>query len=218
MPNAHRPIARVRSSRCSISRRRRSPRRTALFVEVLAEAGPAQPLLALVDESAFRARWPGDDRRLAQRRGMWSELLTAQRVAPIFVDLAAPDLAFAEAAIDAALSARTRIEPAAPASLVTDRPADRAVADLAHECGQDHARADAALPRCRRGPRCPARHDRGRFLSAGRHGGRRCLDSLGHARLRRQCTPRAAAAAAGQSRRLVPVASVGSLPRPVRSG
>ncbi len=75
------------------------------FVKAVARVALAQPLLAFIDESAFRARWPGDDRRLAQRRGIWSELLTAQRVVPIFVNLEAPDLAFAEAAIDAALSA-----------------------------------------------------------------------------------------------------------------
>lgn len=85
-----------------------------VFVKILAGAGPVQPPLALVDESAFRARWPNDDQRLAQRRGIWSELLTAQRVVPIFVNLAAPDLAFAEAAIDAALSAHDTIEPATP--------------------------------------------------------------------------------------------------------
>jgi hypothetical protein len=77
---------------------------------------PAQPLLAIVDESAFRARWPGDDRRLAQRRGIWSELLTAQRVAPIFVDLTAPDLAFADRALDAALSAHGATPPDSPAA------------------------------------------------------------------------------------------------------
>jgi hypothetical protein len=82
------------------------------FVKAAAGVGRACPLLAFVDESAFRARWPGDDRRLAQRRGIWSELLTDQRVVPIFLDLAAPDLGFAEAAIDAALAARDTIEPA----------------------------------------------------------------------------------------------------------
>jgi len=84
------------------------------FVRAAAGAGSARPLLAVVDESAFRARWPGDERRLAQRRGIWSELLTEQRVVPIFLDLAAPDLAFAETAIDAALATRDTIEPAAP--------------------------------------------------------------------------------------------------------
>ncbi len=76
-----------------------------------ARQDPAQPLLAIVDESAFRARWPGDERRLAQRRGVWSELLTGQKVAPIFVDLAAPDLAFADRALDAALAAQGASPP-----------------------------------------------------------------------------------------------------------
>lgn len=74
------------------------------FVGAVARVAQAQPLLMLIDESAFRARWPGDERRLAQRRGIWSELLTAQRVVPIFVNLEAPDLAFAESAIDAAIA------------------------------------------------------------------------------------------------------------------
>lgn len=88
----------------------------AFVAATAARQGGAQPLLAIVDESAFRARWPGDDLRLAQRRGIWSELLTAQRVVPIFVDLAAPDLAFAERALDAALNAHDAL---APASLST---------------------------------------------------------------------------------------------------
>jgi hypothetical protein len=67
--------------------------------------GSAQPLLAIVDESAFRTRWPDDERRLAERRRLWSEFLTGERVVPIFVNLASPDLAFAETAIDAALAA-----------------------------------------------------------------------------------------------------------------
>jgi hypothetical protein len=66
---------------------------------------PAQPLLAIVDESAFRTRWPDDERRLGQRRGLWSSLLTGERLAPIFVNLVTPDLALAETAIDAALGA-----------------------------------------------------------------------------------------------------------------
>ncbi len=85
------------------------------FVQVAKEVGPAQSLLIVIDESAFRARWPRDDRRLVQRRGIWSELLAAQRAAPVFVDLTAPDLALAESAIDAALAAQGTIEPAAPA-------------------------------------------------------------------------------------------------------
>jgi len=88
----------------------------AFVAAIRARQDPAQPLLAIVDESAFRARWPGDDRRLAQRRGIWSELLTAQRVAPIFVDLAAPDLAFADRALDTALSAHGASPPDSPAA------------------------------------------------------------------------------------------------------
>ena len=84
------------------------------FVEAARGANRGQPLLALVDESAFRTRWPGDEPRLAQRRGLWSELLTARRVAPVFVNLAAPDLAFAGTAIDAALSAQDTIGSSAP--------------------------------------------------------------------------------------------------------
>ena len=84
------------------------------FVEAARRANPGQPLLALVDESAFRTRWPGDERRLAQRRGLWSELLAARRVVPIFVHLAAPDLAFTVTAIDAALVAQETIESPAP--------------------------------------------------------------------------------------------------------
>jgi hypothetical protein len=76
-----------------------------VFVKAVASVVRGQPLLAVVDESGFRARWPDEGRRLAQRRGLWSELLTAQRVVPIFVNLEVPDLAFAEAAFDAALSA-----------------------------------------------------------------------------------------------------------------
>ncbi len=78
----------------------------AFVAATAARLGTAQPLLAVVDESAFRARWPDDDRRLAQRRGIWSELLAGVGIVPIFVDLAAPDLAFAERAVDAALAAR----------------------------------------------------------------------------------------------------------------
>ena len=91
------------------------------FVKAATGVDPAQPLLALVDESAFRARWPGDDRRLAQRRGIWSEMLTAQRVVPIFVNLAAPDLAFAAAAIDAALVCARHDRAHRADGIVTDR-------------------------------------------------------------------------------------------------
>ena len=76
------------------------------FVSAASTApGHAQPLLAIVDESAFRTRWPDDERRLVARRELWRELFAGERIVPIFVNLAAPDLASAETAIDAALAA-----------------------------------------------------------------------------------------------------------------
>ena len=76
------------------------------FVAALAAgAEAARPVVAIVDESAFRARWPGQDRRLTERRAAWKDLFAESRVQPMFIDLAAPDLAAAEAALDAALVA-----------------------------------------------------------------------------------------------------------------
>ena len=68
----------------------------------------------------FAARWPNDERRLAQRRAIWGELVTAQRVVPIFVNLEAPDLAFAEAAIDARTRGRRCDQARHAGRIVTD--------------------------------------------------------------------------------------------------
>ncbi|MEO5764193.1 MAG: DUF2868 domain-containing protein [Casimicrobiaceae bacterium] len=62
------------------------------------------PVIALVDETAFRARAAGDDARLVGRRATWRDALAADGVAIVFSDLAAPDLAAAETALDAALA------------------------------------------------------------------------------------------------------------------
>jgi hypothetical protein len=67
--------------------------------------GAAEIHTAIVDESAWRARWPGDAVRLDERRAMWKAMFATHRVAPVFVDLAAPDLAASEAAVDAAFAA-----------------------------------------------------------------------------------------------------------------
>ena len=76
------------------------------FVAALAARGEAErPVITLVDESAFRARWRGDDARLAERRAIWRAALDAPGVATLFADLSAPDLAAADAALDAALAA-----------------------------------------------------------------------------------------------------------------
>ncbi len=77
----------------------------AFVAAMAARAGAAHPLLAVIDETALRARWGNDERRLDERRALWRDLLSAARIVPAFVDLAAPDVPAAEAAIDAALAA-----------------------------------------------------------------------------------------------------------------
>lgn len=62
--------------------------------------------VALVDESAFLARWGDDAQRRDDRRAAWRELLEAHASVPVFVDLADPDLASAEAQLAAAASAQ----------------------------------------------------------------------------------------------------------------
>ena len=68
-----------------------------------ARASSAQPLLVVVDETSFKARAGDDPQRMAQRRAAWRDLLGPTRIEPAFVDLAAPDGARADAAMDAAL-------------------------------------------------------------------------------------------------------------------
>jgi hypothetical protein len=53
-------------------------------------------VVALVDESTLRARWPGDEARLEQRRIAWRDVLTPRNVGVAFVQITAPDLAAAE--------------------------------------------------------------------------------------------------------------------------
>lgn len=71
------------------------------FLAMLAAAGP---WIALVDEAAFNARLDDPARRDA-RRALWRELAAAAHVPVVFVDLAMPDLATAEADLDVALDA-----------------------------------------------------------------------------------------------------------------
>ncbi len=68
-----------------------------------ARAGDAP--LAVVDESGMRARLGDDAARLDARRALWRRLGDDHRCAMLFVDLAAPDFASAERALDAALTA-----------------------------------------------------------------------------------------------------------------
>ena len=94
------------------------------------------------------------------------------------------------------------------------RPFARRLADLAHQRGQDDARAHAARPRRRRSARRAARHHRGDAVHAAGHRRGRPPRPLGHAGLRRQRAARPPAAPAGQPDRLVPVRGLGPLPRP----
>jgi hypothetical protein len=76
------------------------------FVAALAaRVAGTQPLLVVVDESAFRARFGNDEARVAERRLAWRDVLASSRIVPAFVDLARADPASAEAALDAALAA-----------------------------------------------------------------------------------------------------------------
>jgi len=64
-------------------------------------ARPGLPLLVVVDEAGFRARFGGLPERLAERRSAWQRLARNA----VFVDLTQPDLAAAERAVQAALGA-----------------------------------------------------------------------------------------------------------------
>ena len=73
------------------------------FLDVLARgARTGHPLIALIDESGFLARWPDDAGRIAARRDAWRDFVAQHEAVAVFVDLAAPDLAVAEADLVAA--------------------------------------------------------------------------------------------------------------------
>jgi len=74
------------------------------FLAALTAAAGDRPLLVIVDEAAFNARWRDDQARREARRRLWRDACAEVRLAPVFVDLAAPDLAAAEEAVDAALA------------------------------------------------------------------------------------------------------------------
>jgi hypothetical protein len=74
-----------------------------VFLASISRSTPERRLLVIVDESAFRARLD-DPARLDERRRLWRDFCTEQRLTPVFVNLTAPDLAAAEAALDAAFA------------------------------------------------------------------------------------------------------------------
>jgi hypothetical protein len=71
-----------------------------------AKAESGTPVIALVDESAFRRRFAETPARLAERRDAWREFLRGHGFAPVFVDLDAPDLPAVEAELEAAIGRR----------------------------------------------------------------------------------------------------------------
>ena len=80
------------------------------FVELLAQAaqqparsGTAAAVVMLVDETAFARRFGSPSERIGQRREAWRKLAESLRMVPVFVNLAAPDLAAAERALQAAV-------------------------------------------------------------------------------------------------------------------
>jgi len=82
------------------------------FISALRSAGGSAPLLVLVDESPWHARFDADSKRLDERRSAWRAELAAATpfaestgkadrcMAPVFVDLAQPDLASAQGEIE----------------------------------------------------------------------------------------------------------------------
>ncbi len=77
----------------------------AFVAAVAAQVKRGTPLAVILDESGFRKRFAQQPVRLEERRTAWRDLLAARRLEPVFVDLEAPDLAAAEAAIERGLRA-----------------------------------------------------------------------------------------------------------------
>ncbi len=76
-----------------------------VFIDRLAKvAGRDVQFVALVDESGFRRQF-GDNSRRGERQSLWRKLLEDRKCAAIFIDLEQPDLAAAEASLQAALDA-----------------------------------------------------------------------------------------------------------------
>jgi hypothetical protein len=89
------------------------PENHGTFLEALVVAlGGAAPLVAMLDESGFRARFPHESERLAKRREAWRATAEAQSVAPVFVDLENPDLPAVESDLNGALDRALRLASA----------------------------------------------------------------------------------------------------------
>ncbi len=74
------------------------------FLDRVRAAAPTQPLVMLLDESAFRRQF-GATPRLDERRTLWRGFAAERGVAVVFVDLEQPDLPSASQSLQAALAA-----------------------------------------------------------------------------------------------------------------
>jgi hypothetical protein len=75
---------------------------------LLQALGAPGMVLALVDESAFVQRFGATSPRRAERRQAWQALVESSGATVVFVELRAPDLAVAEAALMHALQGAAR--------------------------------------------------------------------------------------------------------------
>lgn len=80
----------------------------AFLAALVRHARSGEPPLVVVDEAAWRSRNGDDAARLDARRALWRTLCGDHRCPVLFVDLAAPDFAAAERALDAAFGEPAR--------------------------------------------------------------------------------------------------------------
>ena len=78
----------------------------AFLAALAARRGDVETLFALVDQSAWRARFGEEAVRSAERRAAWQRMCDEAHVPAVFVELDAPDLAATDAALDAAIGDR----------------------------------------------------------------------------------------------------------------
>ena len=98
------------SSPCSTRRPRRNAKLTAPFSPIAGPRERSGTVVALVDESAFRARLGTEPARLEERRQAWRELCADRHVPCAFADLLAADVTEAQAALERALEETAEAE------------------------------------------------------------------------------------------------------------
>lgn len=76
---------------------------SAFLAALASRIASSATLVAMIDEGDFHRRFAQQPDRIEQRRAAWREALSAQRIDPLFVDLAASDLRDAESALNAVL-------------------------------------------------------------------------------------------------------------------